>query len=154
MTTRLRSLDDLAAYLDSKKVPYRGDKSVGVIELATAPPALPYTVVLRWDTKVPFLQVMQPITGAVPPDRVRELESAIVRLNDVAMIPGYGYSYQLNIVYYRFAAPRYDNEIGADTLERAIMLVCGQAAQVEPAIKKVVEGATGDKVLSFVTASN
>ena len=154
MSQRLRSFDDLTAFLDSKKVPYRGDKNAGVIELATAPPALPYSVVVRWDTKVPFIQVMQPLTTPVPADRVKDLESAIVRLNDIAMIPGYGYSYQLNVVYYRFAAPRYDNEIGSDTLDRAIGLVISQAAQVEPAIKKIVGGESGEKVLSFVGASN
>jgi hypothetical protein len=152
MSQRLRSFEDLVAFLNEKKIPHRGDASMQAVELGTAPPALPQSVILRWDTKVPFLQIMQPITNPVPDERVHELEAAVCRLNDIAMIPGYGYSYGTKVVYYRFAAPRYDNEIGTDTLDRAIGLVISQAAQVEPAIKKVVEGAPGANVLELVKA--
>src|SRR5262245_15509535 len=154
MSQALRTFEELVAYLDSKKIPYRGDPSAHGIELATAPPALPYSVVLRWDTKVPFIQIMQQITAPIGDDRVREIESAVVRLNDIAMIPGYGYSYGTKVVYYRFAAPRYNDQIGADVLDRAVGLVVSQAKQVEAAIRKVLEGAPGEKVLSFVAGNN
>jgi len=151
MTQRLHSFEELVAFLNEKKVPHRADATAQAIELATAPPALPQPVILRWDTKVPFLQVMQPISNPVGDDRIRDLEAAVCRLNDIAMIPGYGFSYAMKVVYYRFAAPRYDNEIGTDTLDRAIGLVVAQAAQVAPAIMKIVEGAQGDTVLSLIT---
>jgi hypothetical protein len=154
MAERLHTFDELVAFLNEKKVPHRADASAQAVELATAPPALPQSVILRWDTKVPFLQVMQPITNPIADDRVREIEAAVCRLNDIAMIPGYGFSYAMKVVYYRFAAPRYDNEIGTDTLDRAVGLVVAQAAQVAPAIMKVIEGAPGDKVLSFISGNS
>ncbi len=150
---QLRSYDELVAFLEAQKIPHKVDAANHAVLVATPPPALPGGAIVRWETKIPYLQIIQQITAPVPDERVRELETAISHINDTAMIPGYGFSYAGKVVYYRLSVPIYDGSISSDSLDRAITAVLNNAAQLEPALKKVVEGAAGASVLSYLTRS-
>jgi len=147
---RLRSFNDLRALLVEKNVAHRANPASFTVQIATQPPALPGVAFLRWVEKVPFVQVMQQIVTSVPEDRIRDVEIAISHINDEAIMPGYGFSYEERFIYYRLSVPIYNGEISSDVVERAITAVLDNALQLEPALKKIVDGAAGASVLDYV----
>jgi hypothetical protein len=148
MSERLKSVDDLVAFLEKGGVPHQVDKANGIVQVATRPPALPLPVIVRFESKIPYINIIQQMSKPIPDERVREVESAISHVNDVAMIPGYGYSYANKVAYYRLAIPFYDGEITADSLDKAITAVLNNAKQLAGALEKVIEGAPGADILS------
>jgi len=148
MSERLKSADDLAALLAKNGVPHQLDKENGVVQVATRPPALPVPVIVRFESKIPYINIIQQMSGPIPEDRTREIETAIAHINDVAMIPGYGYSYANKVIYYRNAVPVFGGSIDSDDLDKALTAVLNNAKQLEQALKKVIEGAAGANVLS------
>jgi hypothetical protein len=148
MSETLKTLDDLINFLGKSGVPHQADTANGVVQIATRPPALQVPVIVRWESKIPYINIIQQMSNPVPDDRVREIETAVNHINDVAMIPGYGYSYANKVVYYRLAIPVYEGAISSDALDKAITAVLNNAKQLEQALKKVIEGADGAHVLS------
>jgi hypothetical protein len=148
MSERLKSVEDLAAFLVKNGVPHQLDKENHIVQVATRPPALPVPVIVRWETAIPYVNIIQQMSGPIPPERTSEIECAVSHINDVAMIPGYGYSYANKVAYYRLTIPVYDGEITSDSLDKAITAVLNNAKQLEEAIKKVIEGAPGATVLN------
>jgi len=49
---QLRSFDDLVAFLVKQKVSHQVDAANQLVQLATKLPALPYTVIIRWEQDV------------------------------------------------------------------------------------------------------
>jgi len=151
MSQHLASFEDLVAYLVKQGVPHQVDAANRAVQVATKPPALPSVVFVRWEQAIPYVQVIQQITsGQVPDGRLREVETALARVNDVAMIPGYGFSYQTKVIYYRLAVPIYDGGITADSLDQAMTTVLNNALQLQPALQKVVDGAPGASVFDYM----
>jgi hypothetical protein len=148
MSEALKTADDLAALLAKNGVPHQLDKANGVVQIATRPPALPIPVIVRFETKIPYINIIQQMTGPIPEDRTREIETAISHVNDVAMIPGYGYSYANKVAYYRLAVPYYSGAVDSDDLDKAMTAVLNNAKQLEQALKKVIEGGAGANILS------
>jgi len=147
---RLRSYTDLIAFLVEKNVAHRANPASFTVQIPTVPPALPGVAFVRWVEKVPFVQVMQQIVTSVPEDRIRDVEIAISHINDEAAMPGYGFSYEERFIYYRLSVPIDDGEISSHVLNRAVTAVLDNAAQLEPALKRVVDGAAGASVLDDV----
>jgi hypothetical protein len=152
MSQVLRSFEDLVAFLVKQEIPHQVDAPDHAVQVATKPPALPNVVFVRWEQQIPYLQVMQQLAGPVPDDRVREVETALAHVNDVAMIPGYGYSYETKVIYYRLSVPIYDGEISSDALDRAMTTVLNNALQLAPALRKVVEGSPGAGVFGYMAS--
>jgi hypothetical protein len=150
----LRSYDDLVAFLVANEITHAADPASFTVEIASRVPAVPSGLLVRWEQKIPYIQVIKEIVGPVPQDRVREVETALSHVNDVAMIPGYGYSYQARAIYYRLSVPIYDGDISTDAIDRAITVVLNNSLQLEPALRKVVEGASGANVLDDLAAHN
>jgi hypothetical protein len=147
---QLRSFEDLVAFLVKQEIPHQVDTANFAVQVATNPPALPGVVFVRWEQQIPYIQVMQQLTSTVPDDRVREVETALAHVNDVAMIPGYGYSYETKVIYYRLAVPIYDGQISSDALDHAMTTVLNNALQLAPALRKVVEGSPGAGVFTYL----
>jgi hypothetical protein len=147
---QLRSFDDLVAFLVKQDIPHQVDAPNYAVQVTTTPPALPGVVFVRWEQKIPYIQVMQQLTDVVPDDRVREVETALAHVNDVAMIPGYGYSYQTKVIYYRLSVPIYAGEISSDALDHAMTTVLNNALQLAPALRRVVEGSAGAGVFTYL----
>ena len=143
MSERLKSVDDLVAFLVKGGVPHQVDKPNGIVQVATRPPALPIPVIVRFETKIPYINIIQQMSKPIPDDRIHEVETAISRVNDVAMIPGYGYSYANKVAYYRLTIPFYDGEITSDSLDKAMTAVLNNAKQLAAPLEKVIEGAPG-----------
>ena len=153
MSQRLASFDELVAFLVAQAIPHQVDAANQVVNLATRAPTPPFPLVIRWERAIPFIQIIQQITPEVPDARVRELEAALARINDVAMIPGYGFSYATKVLYYRLATPIFDGGIASDMLDRSTAAVMNNAAQMAAALQAVIGGAPGAQVLETL-ASN
>lgn len=153
MSQRLRSYDELVAFLAKANVPHQADAANFAVQVATKPPALPLPVFVRWEQKIPYIQIMQQLSPPIPDDKLREVETAIVHVNDVAMIPGFGFSYANKVIYYRLCIPAYDG-VNPDDLDKAMTAVLNNAVQLQNAFRAVVEGATtGAKVLDTLASS-
>jgi hypothetical protein len=153
MSQTLRSFEDLVAFLVKQDIPHQVDAANFAVQVSTTPPALPSAVFVRWEQKIPYVQLMQQLSGPVPDARLREVETALAHVNDVAMIAGYGYSYQAKVIYYRLSVPIYDGEISSDSLDRAMTAVLNNAVQLAPALVKVVEGSPGADVLAHLSGN-
>jgi hypothetical protein len=147
---RLASFEDLIAFLTKSGIPHHVDAADHAVEVSTTPPALAAPVIVRWEPAIPYIQIIQELTNRVPDDRVRDLEAALARVNDVAMIAGYQFSYQTRVVYYRLTVPIYDGGIASDALDHAMTAVLNNAVQLEPAIAKVVAGTPGENILELL----
>ncbi len=152
MDQPLRSFDDLVKFLDGKQIPHRVDAENHVVQLAVGPPALPAPVFVRWESKIPYIQIMQQMSQPIPEPRLRDVEVACTRVNDAASLPGFGVNYATHVIYYRIAAPVYDGQLSPDMLDRSITAVLNNAAQLAPAFKAVIDGGDGASVLSHVKA--
>ena len=148
---QLCSYNDLVAFLVETNVTHRANPASFTVQIATQPPALPGVAFVRWVEKVPLVQVMQEIVTSVPEDRIRDVEIAISRINDEAIMPGYGFSYEERFVYYRLSVPIHNGGISSDVLQRSVSAVLDNALQLEPALKKIVDGAAGASVLDSVS---
>ncbi len=148
MSERLKSVEDLAAFLGKNGVPHQLDKEHHIVQIATRPPAIAVPVIVRWETEIPYINLIQQMSGPIPDERKAEIEAAVSHINDVAMIPGFGYSYANKVAYYRLAVPVYEGDISTDSLDKAITAVMNNAKQLEAAIKTVIDGAPGATVLS------
>ena len=154
MSERLKSVEDLAAFLVKNGVPHQLDKEHHICQVATRPPAIPMPVIVRWETEIPYINIIQQMSGPIPDERIAEIEAAVAHINDVAMIPGFGYSYANKVAYYRLTVPVYDGDISTDSLDKAITAVLNNAKQLSGAVQKVIEGALpGKDVLSSLAKS-
>ena len=55
MSERLKSVEDLVAFLVKGGVPHQADVANGIVQVATRPPALPIPVIVRFETVHPSL---------------------------------------------------------------------------------------------------
>jgi hypothetical protein len=150
MSQRLASFEDLVGFLTKSSIPHRVDAADRAVEVTTTPPALAAPVIVRWEQSIPYIQIIQQLTNQVPDDRVRDLEAALARVNDTAMIAGYEFSYKTRVVYYRLTIPIYDGGISSVALDDAMTAVLNNAVQLEPAIAKVIAGTPGESVLELL----
>jgi hypothetical protein len=148
----LRSFQDLVGFLEKEKIPHTVDAQNFAVQIPAKAPAIPANVFVRWEQTIPYLQVMQQMSPPIPEDRIRELEVAVSRVNDVAMIPGYGFSYASKVLYYRLCVPVFDG-ISSDSLDKVITAVLNNAVQLQAAFRRVVEGGEGKSVLDYLKSS-
>lgn len=145
MSERLKSVEDLAAFLVKNGVPHQLDKEHNICQVATRPPAIPMPVIVRWETDLPYINIIQQMSGPVGGEREPEIEAAVAHINDVARIPGFGYSYANKVAYYRLAIPIYEGDISSDSLDKAITAVLNNAKQLAGALQRVIEGGLAGK---------
>ena len=156
MANTIKTFHDLATFLTENKVPHAIEPATQVIELATSSPPLPGNLFLKMNTTVPFLQVVQFI-AEVPEGRIRDIESATVRLNHLYEVPCFGFDRERRRLYYRVTALVLPTEGISTTVLNALTSGCINAAKefFEP-LKMVIDGRSGDEmdaVLAEVGAS-
>jgi hypothetical protein len=154
MANTIKTFHELAAFLTENKVPHAIEPATQVIELATSSPPLPGNLFLKWSTTVPFLQIVQ-FMAEVPEGRIRDIESAMVRLNHSYEVPCFGFDKERRRLYYRLAVPVFEG-ITPNAIN-VLTSGCINAAKefLEP-FKMVIDGRPGDEmdaVLAEVAAS-
>ncbi|MGE5182175.1 MAG: hypothetical protein ACM31C_08935, partial [Acidobacteriota bacterium] len=105
---RLTKFDDLIAYLQENNVPNKPDPGDQGVEVRlTSPQGDAGSVYVRWEKDLPYVQVIYPFIGNVPDARVPDIESAIVRVNNIIKLPGFGFEHGNKLIYMRLCVQLY-----------------------------------------------
>jgi hypothetical protein len=143
---------DLLALLKESRVPHEVDMAAQVVELpANAPPFVGHTLI-RWEKKLPYVQIIAPMVRNIPPDRRADLEEAICRANNTISLPGFGYEYDRNFVYMRLCVPMYEEGMLVKSFRNQIASVVSNARQFLVPFQKVVTGEHGERILALAVA--
>src|SRR5262249_45665839 len=104
------SFEQLLQFLVDNKVPHNRDLERQLIELPSNAAPLPGNRYLRWEKSVPFLQIIHFMIENVPVDRIRELETAIIRLDNKLEVGGFGFDHDMRKLYCRLVVPVYPHD--------------------------------------------
>ncbi len=138
----VKTFQELVESIRAGNVGFEADATRQVIELDTDP-ELPGRMYIRWETHFPLVQLVQPILRNIPADRTSEVESAICRLNSLAMFPGLGFDYQNALVYFRIVTPIMVDGVRVDMLQAFVAGAVRNGKMLLPALVQVVGGAKG-----------
>jgi hypothetical protein len=144
--TRLSKHEDLIAFLADAKIPHQpaGDDAVEV----RAPNG--DSILVRWERGLPYLQVIYPFIGGVPPERDREVMSAVCRVNNTIKLPGFGYEPDQRMIYMRLCVQLDEaGSIGTTAFQRQVLAVVQNATELVGGFRDVVAGAPGKDVIEL-----
>jgi hypothetical protein len=148
-TTRLTHFPDLLAFLGENHVSHRLDGANQLIELPVGAPPLSGVLYIRWEKKLPFVQLIYPFVGDVPADRVREVETAICRANTMSALPGLGYEYEKRFIYMRLCVPVFDEGVLASSFQRQLLGVVQNAKDFVGAFRDIIAGQPGAEIMAL-----
>jgi len=148
-TTRLNKFSDIDAFLSENNVPHKSDLTNQAIEMPVNAAPLSGVLYVRWDRNLPYVQLVCPFVGNVPPDRVREVESAICHANTVIPLPGFGFEYDKRFIYMRLCVPIYEDGILATSFQRLLLGTIQNAKDFMGAFRDVVAGHEGAEVMAL-----
>lgn len=147
-TARLTKYEDLVAYLAANNVPHKADSTEQSIQL----PANAGSVYIRWERDLPYVQVIYPFIGNVPPPRIPEIESAICRVNAIIKLPGFGFQHGDNFIFMRLCVQLYEDGITPIAFQRQIAAVLENAREFAGAFRDVVAGAPAKDIFELALA--
>jgi hypothetical protein len=101
----VHSFEQLAAFLSQNQIPHTVDVAHTLIEVPARAAPLPGNLVMKFHRHMPFINIIQFMVNDVPPARVHDLETAIIRLNCLYEVPGFGLDHDTRRLYYRLAVP-------------------------------------------------
>ncbi|MCB9570526.1 MAG: hypothetical protein H6709_00395 [Kofleriaceae bacterium] len=140
--TRLHSFDDFLAFLDGNQLPHKAAPAQQLVELPSTGP-LPGNLFVKWERTVPFLQLIH-FMLEVPADRVADVSEALVRLNNLLEVGGFGFDHGSHRLYCRLTVPVFPADgIDAQTLHQLGTGVVRNAIELLDAFQAVVDGKPG-----------
>ena len=150
MMTRLTGFPDLLAYLEEVKLPHRADPVAQTVEIPTQAPPLVGRLVVRWEKRLPYLQLIHPMLQAIPVARRTELEHAICLVNNAVPLPGFGLEYERSFLYLRLCIPLAEEGLSVSVFRNMVSQVIHVARQHLHAFQRVVAGAPAEQILDPV----
>jgi len=140
----------LVSFLESNKFPHAVNREAQLVELPSNAAPLPGNLIVKWEKKLPFFSMIQFMIENVPEDRVRDVETAITRLNCALEIPGLGFDHTTRRVFFRLVIPVLaPNGISPAAFNQLGQGCVKQAKDLYPGLNAVVGGRPGDQILSF-----
>ncbi len=120
---RVAGFDDVIALLEADGVPHTRHDAQKIVELATDSGAAKGTMIIRWETEVPYATVIHPIVMNVAPERLAALTECVTLLNHAILLPGFGVDHDARFVYFRLVLPIEPAGMQADFF-RTMVLAC------------------------------
>src|SRR5687767_7873682 len=152
-TTLLTSFRDLLAYLGEQNVPHAVNAEAQIVEIPTKAPPLDGVVYLRWERDTPYVQVIKPLALNVALERIRELETALCRVNNAVVLPGFGLDYERHTLYFRLTVAVFPEGMSAVSFESVIASCVHAARDFLVPFSAVLDGTTpGSDILSATVA--
>ncbi len=152
MSQRVATYEDLVAFLTEEKAPFRHDPAAQVAQIALRTGPLEGSLYLRWEKNLPYVQIVVPMVQGVAPARARDVADALCRVNHAIALPGFGYDFTKNFIYFRLTLA-YDLEgIKAELLKRMILGAVTNARDFVMPLRAVVAGESSEKILELVSA--
>jgi hypothetical protein len=148
-TTQLNKFSDIDAFLSENNVPHKSDLTSQAIELPVTTPPLSGVMYVRWDRKLPYVQLVYPFVGYVPAERVQEVESGICHANTVIPLPGFGFEYEKRFVYMRLCVPIFEEGMLVSSFQRLLLGVLQNAKDFIGPFRDVVAGQEGAQIMAL-----
>lgn len=149
----VQSFDQFVKFLGDNKVPNRVDAERQIIELPSKGAPLPGNLLIKWEKQVPFLQIIHFMIENVPADRIRELETAIIRLDNRLEVGGFGFDHTSNRLYNRLTVPVIPpggiDPMGISQLGHGVVRSAKEFLEV---FQEIVGGKPGDQVFALLDA--
>ena len=146
----LKTFSDLLGFLAEKRVPHQADMGAQLIEMPAKLPPLDDVLYVRWERRLPYLQIVQPVVRNVFSDRTDDVLEALCRLNDNLPCATFGLEYERRFIYLRRCLPVYEEGILATWFEREIGIVVAIARDLVRPLGQVVAGAPGARVIELM----
>lgn len=139
MVTVLVEFVDLLTHLRDRGVPHQGEVATRSIEMPCT--ALPHSEVtyVRWEGRLPYLQIIQPIVRDVPPARFGAVERALININHAHPIAGFGLETERRFIYTRRTLAVYEDGILASWFDRELAAVMKLVGEQYASLKAVVD---------------
>jgi len=149
----VHTFDELVKFLTENNVQFRSDPQAWVMELPTQSPPLVGNLYVRWEKAVPFLQIIQFMVDGVPAERVHDVETAIIRLNNTLEVGGFGFDHTARRLYCRMTIPVFQpdgiNPIAINQLGNGIVR---NALEFLEVFQAVIGGKSGETVVDIYKA--
>jgi len=152
--SRLSNYEELLAYLKENNVPHRPEPADQGVEVAVPQPKDAGSVYIRWEKNLPYINVIYPFAGNVPEARIPDVETAVVRANNVIKLPGFGFDHQNRLLYMRLCVQLYYGAISATAFQRQVFAVLQNAREFGEAFRDVVAGAPGKDICDLAVKHN
>jgi len=147
---RIRTFEDLAVWLDESKQRFRVDATTRTAEVTIQRPRpLSGTLQMRWDAGSPYVLLDFPFVLDVPESRIRAVETAIVRANNIIALPGLGFDYVRRNVHMHVAVPMHDDGMLATSFKAQVFGVLSVANDFLGAFQAIVAGQPGEQVMEL-----
>jgi hypothetical protein len=136
----LTKYQDVLELLNGDSVLHQADNKNQSIRIPTKRKDLDGVMIIRWQQKDGVVQFIQSMPMEVPEERVKSVETAMMRLNHALAIPGFAINHENRLPYYRLVVPiqprggLQDNE-----LRSYFQVTLKQAAEFFAPLKEVAE---------------
>jgi hypothetical protein len=151
--TAVHDFEQLVAFLNTNQVPHTLNAELQLVELTSNAGPLPGNLVVKWEKLVPFVQVIHVMIEGVPADRVREVETALVRLDNRLEVGGFGFDHDRRNLYCRLSIPVLPPDgLNPTTLAQLGNGVIRNAMEFLQPFQEVIEGKPGDQIAAIYEA--
>jgi hypothetical protein len=147
----LQSFEDLVNFLEKQSVLYRliVDEQQKVV-IPTRVASFESEIAILWAHNHSLVQCIHPLPFKVREERIPEIESAIVRLNDAFMLPGFGFSYNASYISYRLSMPIREGGISVNELKEIFDICVNTSAEFCDLFSEIEAGAIdASEILEF-----
>lgn len=146
----IATFDDLVRFLTDSEIPYHADAALQVVVLPSNVAPLPGNLYVKWEKGIPFLQLLRFMIEDVSAERVRELETAIVRLDNRLEVGGFQFDHDRRRLHCRLTVPVFAPEgISSTTFIRLCDGVVANAKTYVAAFAEIVRGSPGDQIIAI-----
>lgn len=101
----LTSYQDVLEVLTKDSVLHQPNNKKQSIRIPTTRKDVNATMVIRWQTNEGVISFVQSMPMEVPEERVKSLETVMMRLNHMLAIPGFAINHENRLPYYRLVIP-------------------------------------------------
>lgn len=101
----VRSYSDLLDLLKRDGVPHEANPDDSELVIPTERGPLDSVLLIRWQQDAGVVQMIQPLTFEVPPERIAAMETALCRLNPALVVAGFEIAYERRRVGFRTTLP-------------------------------------------------
>jgi hypothetical protein len=147
----LLDYEGLVGFLEQNRFPHAANPALRTVEIPSKAAPLSGNLLVKWEPNLPLLQLVQFMIDDVPEGRIADLETALVRLNCVLELPGFGFDHARRRLFCRLTIPVFPPEgITPGAFHRLAQTCVNHAKEMYPSFLAVVEGAPGDQIARLV----
>jgi len=149
----VQNFEQLLQFFTENKVPNKVNTQDQIVELPSKGAPLPGNLILKWEKKIPFLQMIHFMIENVPADRVKDIETAIVILDNRLEVGGFGFDHTQNRLYNRLTVPVFPPDgINPMTINQLGHGIVRNAKEFFEAFQEVVAGKPGAQIVEIFEA--